>query len=238
MDNRSRILHAASELLEASPTGDIATRSVAEKAGVQQPVIYRIFGDKDSLLAAVVDHGFGAYVAAKRAAESTDDPVADLVRGWDRHTSFALEHPNLYRLMAAPGLASPPKALGDMHELLLAVLERVAREGRLAFAPERAAGIVMSANAGVALTLLTRPETPGDGELSARVRDIVLTGILTPGPDGAPPAGPPATTRAATAQAATTLAALLRADPAESFTRAEQDLMAEWLTRLAADATP
>lgn len=230
MSNRSLILEAATELLEASPTGDVATRGVAEKAGVRQPVIYRLFGDKDSLLAAVVDQGFARYLAAKRAAEPTADPVADLRRGWDQHTQFALEHPNLYRLMAAPGPACVPKAIDEMHALLHATLERVAQAGCLAVEPDRAAGIVIAANTGVALTLLTRPGMRPDTDLSARVRDVVLAGVLTPeasAGDTSPSAG--------TQRAATTLAALLRCDPPRSFTPAERALLAEWLTRLIDD---
>ncbi|MEO3876466.1 TetR/AcrR family transcriptional regulator [Nonomuraea sp. B12E4] len=233
MDQRSRIILAATELLEASPNGDISTRGVGEKAGLQQPVIYRLFGDKDGLLSAVADHGFGEYLAAKRAAVPTSDPVADLRRGWDDHTRFALEHPNVYRLMYAPGLASAPKSVGEAHELLRSVLERVARAGRLAIELDRAAEIVISANSGVALALLTRPELHRSAELSVRVRDIVLAGILTPEPDAGPqpaPLGVP--------QAATTLAALLRSQPPESFSPAERELLAEWLTRLAQDTRP
>ncbi|MFE8955647.1 TetR/AcrR family transcriptional regulator [Streptomyces althioticus] len=232
MDNRSRVLQAATELLEASANADVSTRSVAERAGVQQPVIYRIFGDKDSLLAAVVDHGLGQYLAAKRAMEATGDPVADLKRGWDQHTQFALEHPNVYRLMAGPGIHSAPQALGEMRRLLRAVLERVAQAGRLAITPERATEIVMSANTGVALTLLARSEADPDTELSDHMREIVLAGVLTRD-DGDPSPGDTVTT----ARAATTLAALLRAAPSPSFTDAEQALLAEWLTKLAQEAS-
>jgi AcrR family transcriptional regulator len=232
MDNRSLILEAAAELLEASSDGDISTRGVAERAGVQQPVIYRLFGDKDSLLSAVVDRGFARYLAAKRAAVPTADPVADLRRGWDEHTRFALEHRHVYRLMYTPGLASVPRAVGEAQELLREVLERVALAGRLAVEPERAAEIVLSANTGVALALLTRPGMHRDVQLSTQVREIVLAGILTPEPDAAPPATP-LTTR----QAATTLGALFRSDPPESFSPAERALLTEWLIRLAHNAT-
>ncbi|MEU4744824.1 TetR/AcrR family transcriptional regulator [Actinosynnema sp. NPDC023658] len=228
MDHRSAILEAATELLEASPSGDISTRGVGDRAGVQQPVIYRLFGDKDGLLAAVVDHGFGRYVAAKRAAEPSDDPVADLRRGWDEHTRFALEHPNLYRLMYTPKLASRPQAVGEAHDLLRAVLERIARIGRLTIEPARAADIVMSANSGVALALISRPEAHRDVALSTQVREIVLPGILTPEPDTDRTPAPPTT-----AHAATTLGALLRSGPPGTFSPAELQLLTEWLLRLA-----
>jgi AcrR family transcriptional regulator len=227
---RPLILEAATELLEASANGDVATRSVAEKAGVQQPVIYRLFGDKDRLLAAVVDHGLARYLAAKRAAEPTDDPVADLRRGWDQHTQFAVEHPHLYRLIASPGPACVPEAIGEMHELLRTTLERVAQAGRLAIEPDRAAKIVTCANSGVALALLARPDDCPGTDLSAQVRDITLAGILAPEPGAVTPSAP-----LTMAQAATTLGALLRSASPRSFTPTEQGLLAEWLTRLTQD---
>ncbi|MCI2423007.1 TetR/AcrR family transcriptional regulator [Saccharopolyspora sp. K220] len=233
MNNGSRILEAATELLESSPDGEISTRGVSEKAGVQQPVIYRIFGDKDGLLTAVANHGFAQYLAAKRAAVPTSDPVADLRRGWDGHTRFALEHPHVYRLMYAPGLASAPQAVGEAHELLRAVLERVAQAGRLTIELDRAAEIVIAANSGVALALITRPETHRSAELSVQVRDVVLHSILTPEPDADSPSAP-----VAVPQAATTLGALLRSARPESFSRAERELLAEWLTRLAHSTNP
>lgn len=228
MDNRSAILTAASELLETSPSGDISTRAVGEKAGVQQPVIYRLFGDKDSLLAAVVDLGFAEYLTAKRAAVPTDDPVADLRRGWDEHTRFALDHPNVYRLMYTPRLASRPQAVREAHALLRGVLERIAHIGRLAVDPDLATEIVMSTNSGVALALLNRPETDRDPALSVRVREIVLPGILTPEPDTDHTAAP-----LTLSQAATTLGALLRAEQSKPFSPAELALLTQWLTHLA-----
>jgi AcrR family transcriptional regulator len=233
MDNRSVILAAATELLENSPNGDISTRGVGEKAGVQQPVIYRLFGDKDSLLAAVVDHGFAQYLADKRAAVPTEDPVADLRHGWDGHTRFALDHPNVYRLMYTPRLTTPPQAVREANALLRGVLERIARIGRLSVEPDRAADVVMAANTGVALSLLNRPEVDRDPELSVRVREIVLPGILTPEPDADPTAIP-----LTVAQAATTLGALLRSDRPESFSPAEFALLTEWLTHLATPTKP
>ena len=50
------IIEAAADLLAQSPSGDISTRAVCEAAGVQQPALYRLFGDKEGLLAATVDH--------------------------------------------------------------------------------------------------------------------------------------------------------------------------------------
>ena len=98
MDIRSTIIMAAARLLAESETGDISTRAVCEAAGIQQPVLYRHFGDKDALLAAVVDYAFDQYLDTKRRAIKSDDPVDDLRSGWDSHTEFAMAFPSFYRL--------------------------------------------------------------------------------------------------------------------------------------------
>src|SRR3954453_19322783 len=122
MDTRTRILEAAEKLLENSPDRDIATRQVCEAAGVAQPVLYRLFGDKDGLLRAVVDHGFDRYLATKRAARPSADPVGGLATAGDTHPAFGLEHPALYRLMFAPRFATVAAAAAEGLDILRAVL--------------------------------------------------------------------------------------------------------------------
>lgn len=224
MDAREKILEAAAELLAAAPAADVSTRAVCEAAGVGAPMLYRLFGDKAGLLAAVVDRGFEQYLASKRAARPGADPVADLKAGWDNHTRFALEHPNHYRLMYSPELAAPPAAAREAHDLLHAILERCAAAGRLTVPPALATQMIMSANVGAALSMLTRPEQYPDPGFSARLRDAVIDSLTrSVGPergDGVP-------------VAAATLAARLRATPPESFTAVEAALLNQWLGTLA-----
>jgi AcrR family transcriptional regulator len=225
MDTRTRMLEAAEALLDASPDGDISTRAVCEAVGVGAPVLYRLFGDKAGLLSAVVDHGFDRYLATKRAAQPSDDPVADLRSGWDTHVAFALEHPTVYRLMYSPDFAAVPSAAAEALRLLREVLERCAAAGRLRVDPGVAAQAIMAANVGVALSLVAQPGTYDDPGLSTRVRDAVHAQLLVTTDDGAPPApGVEAT--------ALQLAAQLRAAPSSGITAAEHALLQEWLGRL------
>ena len=221
---RTRILEAAADLLSRSSEADFSTRAVCEAAGVGAPALYRQFGDKEGLLSAVVDLGFEKYLAGKRAAKASDDPVQDLRSGWDNHVAFAVDNPNYYRLMYS-GLATPPKAAAEAHALLLEVLERCAAAGRLKVSVETAGKMVMAANAGVALSLITRPAIYTDLEFSTRVRDSVHAAIL---------AETETTEDDAVAVTATTLAAQLRKSSPEELTGAEAALLQEWLDRLAA----
>lgn len=225
METRSRILEVTAALLAQSADADVSTRAVSEAAGVQQPVLYRLFGDKDALLAAAVDYGFEQYLASKRAAVPSADPVADLRSGWDAHTAFALSNPSLYRLMYAPGLTAVPEAVGEAHGLLRQVLDRCAEAGRLTVTSDVGAQVVMSANSGIALALITRPSVYTDPEISARVREATLSAILTPDGQDPRPAG--------LAAAASTIGSIIRTEPPATMTRGEVELLGEWMTRLA-----
>jgi AcrR family transcriptional regulator len=227
VNTTTAILEAAAELLATSPVADVSTRAVCEAAGVGAPTLYRHFGDKEGLLKAVIDHGFEQYLAAKRAAKPSADPIQDLRDGWDGHVAFALSHPSHYRLMHSPAVRATPAAAIEGHRLLVAQLGRCAAAGRLRVSSETAAQLIMPANIGVALLLVTRPELYRP-EFSAQVRDAIHAAILTPA--GRPAAGPPPV-RAVAAQ----LAAVLETSTSDSpLSPAETRLLSEWLRRLAA----
>lgn len=224
------MLEAAEKLLDESPTRDIATRAVCDAVGVGAPVLYRLFGDKNGLLKAVVDHGFDRYLATKRQARSSSDPVADLRTGWDTHVAFALAHPAVYRLMYSPGFAEVPSAAGEALGLLREVLVRCAAAGLLTTDPEQAAQAIMSANIGVSLNLVTQPEVYTDSGLSVRVRDAVHSTLLRDHPATVPTPGPNATSAAARQ-----LRALLDSTEQDRLTAAETALLLQWLAKLTAD---
>lgn len=178
MDARTRILEVTTSLLAESPDHDISTRAVCEAAGVGAPMIYRLFGDKNGLLSAVVDYGFERYLNQKRNQTPSIDPVDDLYTAWDSHVAFALENPTVYRMVYAPSLTAVPPAAEAARLLLCDRLDRCAQAGRLKVTPDIAAQTMMAACVGVTLSLLSQPETYNDRGLSARVRDAVIHGLL------------------------------------------------------------
>ncbi|MGX1909457.1 TetR family transcriptional regulator [Streptomyces phaeochromogenes] len=251
MSTKARILEVTAALVAESPDGDVSTRAVCEAAGVGAPALYRHFGDKEGLLSAVVDHGWDKYLATKRDRAPGTDPVQDLRDGWDTHVEFALHNPNLYRLMNSPAMRTPPAAALESHRILTADLQRAAEHGKLRLAPELAAQIIMSANVGVALMLVSRPATFTDESVSRRVRDSVHTMVFTPDVMAPPTATPdpstpdpstpdPSTPDPSTPEAdesrlpatAARLNALLRQAPAPVLSPAEDALLTEWLNRI------
>jgi AcrR family transcriptional regulator len=225
MSTRSVIIAASAELLAQSTSGDISTRAVCEAAGVQQPVIYRLFGDKEGLLAATVDHVWDEYLGMKRAAEASGDPLDDLKAGWDSHTTFAVAHPNAYRLLFGSGAVGPAESADEAMRLLRVVLDRLAAEGRLRVGPDEAARLIMAANTGVALALILRPSLYPNVALSTTMRDTVIGALLSDAPRAAEANGP-------ARLAAITLRNTLSTTPSPLFTDREAGLLDEWLQRI------
>jgi AcrR family transcriptional regulator len=228
MDIRERMLEAAETQLAASPQRDISTRQVCEAVNVGAPVLYRLFGDKNGLLTAVVDHAFERYLSQKRAQPPSADPVEDLYTAWDNHVAFALEHPAVYRLVYAPSLAEVPAAAEEARQLLIERLVRCAEACKLRTTPDEAAQAIMAACVGVNLSLLSQPATYSDPGLSSRVRDAVIRDLLVdaesrPVKKRTHPVKP----------VALQLAALIRRVPTP-LTTPEAALMLQWLGTIAA----
>ena len=219
---RTRLVEVAAHLLSTEGPDAVTTRSVALAAGVQAPTIYRLFGDKNGLLEAVVHHGFESYVAQKPPVDTGDDPVAALRSGWDLHVGFGTANPALFRLMHT-ALRSPEAR--EVIESGVAVLRervrRVARAGRLRVTERQAVDLIHAAGTGVVFTLI---DQPGDDSSLAdtaweSVCGTMLTDAATSGPDGS-------------TSAAVTLRAALP-ELAGTFTPAEQALLDDWLQRIA-----
>ncbi len=162
--------------------------------------------------------------------------------------------------MNSPAMRTPPAAANSSTAFSPRTPAR-GRTGKLRLAPELAAQMIMSANVGVSLMLVSRPATFTDETLSRRTRDAVHAVVFTPeamGPEttsagdeetGAEDEEAGAEDEEAGAEdeeagaaevlpaTATHLAALLRRTPRPDFTPGESALLGEWLDRLS-NTTP
>jgi AcrR family transcriptional regulator len=244
-DVRSRIVAAAADLLRQDGAVGVTTRSVADRAAVQPPTIYRLFGDKDGLLDAVAEHAMTEFsrtkaAAVRTAAELEVDPVADLRTGWDLTIGFGLANPDLFVIMSDPrrGHGSPAVAAGL--RLLEERLRRVAAAGRLVVRERDAVRLMHAAGTGAVLTILAEPEGDRDPTLADAVFAAVMTQIVSPEAMPAPTDGTDATgtdatrTDASRTTATRTAALTLRSVAPEltALTPAEQSVLAEWLDRI------
>ena len=223
IDTRRVVLDAAAELVAKGGTGALTTRAVATKASIQPPTLYRIFGDKRGLLAALAQDRLARFVKEKEADAPHPDPVEDLRNGWDRYVAFGLENPDIFAIMNEIGspMAQSPASLAGMDALRRRVA-KIARAGRLRVAEERAVALVHGSAVGIVTTLLALPPEERDERLIALARDGALATIVNeePTPD----------------QSDAVLHAIaLRAhlDDIAALSAGEKSLMREWLNRLA-----
>ncbi|AWS47644.1 TetR/AcrR family transcriptional regulator [Streptosporangium sp. 'caverna'] len=223
---RERLLRAAADLLTSGGREAVSTRAVSAAAGVRAPTLYRLFGDKEGLLDAVVAYGFEEYLTGKKALDVTDDPLADLSRAWGLHVGFGLSKPAFYILMYGEARSGEGLAGREAIVMLHRLIARVAAAGQLRMSVERAVQLVHATAVGVVLSLLATPPAERDLELSTIARDHVLRTITTgDGPDPASATGVP--------NRAVALREALRHDGTDTLTANERALLADWLDRMA-----
>ena len=153
-DTEEAILAAAAELLERGGPAALTTRAVCDAAGVKSPTLYHHFGDKDGLSAALVRRGLDQFMARKRAAPETDDPMQQLRSGWDEAVEFALKRPALYALYAEQ-LKSSPELAAESYGLMRARVQRLVDKGVFRLDVDEAARAVWAGCNGV-LSLTSR----------------------------------------------------------------------------------
>lgn len=221
---RQRVIEAAIGLLTRGGRDAVTTRAVADAAGLQPPAIYRLFGDKDGLLDAVAEYGFAAFVATKHVDPAPPDPLADLRAGWDVAIEFGLANPALFTLMYTEPARTASAAFAAGMEILRARIRRLAAGGWLRVDEELAAQLIHATARGAVLTWLSLPEDRRDPALFTTLRESMVAAVTNEQPAVRDP-GPAAAARA------------LRAALPEqtALSGAEQHLLGEWLSRLAAD---
>ncbi|MFC1405573.1 MULTISPECIES: TetR/AcrR family transcriptional regulator [Streptacidiphilus] len=226
---RRRIVEAAVELLETGGPDAVSTRAVAAAAGMQPPAIYRLFGDKEGLLEAVAEHGYAQFLESKRAHLDPDgqDPMEELRRGWDTVVEFGVTHPELFAVMTrATGRGADLGHRAGL-EILHGRVRRLAAGGWLRVDEEMAAQVIQATGLGAVTTWHSTPAERRDPALLTLLREAMVAAVTRLEPTlPATESGPAAAARA--------LRAALPADT-DVLTGAEQHLLREWLTRLAAD---
>jgi AcrR family transcriptional regulator len=120
---REELLHAAVALLDEHGPDALQTRKVAGAAGTSTMAVYTHFGGMRALIAAVAEEGLQQFDAALTVPQ-TDDPVADLLAVAESYRRFAIQRPNMYRLMfgstTAHGITAP---VGNVLTLTVAEIE-------------------------------------------------------------------------------------------------------------------
>src|SRR5436190_6144396 len=115
---REAILAAAETILSRGGEEALSIRELCARVGVTAPTIYHHFGDKDGLVAEVVDACFAEFDRALATGPAPADPVEALAWGFERYVAYGVAHPAHYRLLFQRRLAKPtPSALASYGRL-------------------------------------------------------------------------------------------------------------------------
>jgi len=232
-------VRAAAKLLATGGRNAVTTRAVSAAAGVQPPTIYRHFGDMQGLLGVVARETLALHVREQATRALTNDPVEDLRRGWDLHIAYGLANPDAFALLySAPSVAAYTSVIQEGVAVLQGLVARVAEAGRLRVDVVQATVLIHAAGTGVTLTLAATAPKERDPRLSETMREAILTAITVPASAKGPHRGAAA---AAAAEHVAVHAVALRAlltDAPSVLSPAEQQLLGDWLDRLAAAGSP
>jgi AcrR family transcriptional regulator len=143
-ETRNRILAAARAVYERNGTRGTTTREVAERAGVNEATLFRHFGSKAALLAAMREHAcdlaaFREVVAAPSGADVRTDLITLARTAVDNmHAQRNLLCLSLVEETADPAAYDAPewRVPSEVRLLLTDYFARRVAEGRLAGDPE------------------------------------------------------------------------------------------------------
>jgi AcrR family transcriptional regulator len=234
---RERILRAAVRLLADGGRGAVTTRAVSAAAHVQPPTIYRQFGDMRGLLDAVARETLAAFVRGQATLELSEDPVADLRRGWDMHVAFGLAHPDAFALIYAGPESAVSPSVQEGYALLTGIIVRIAEAGRLRMDVDHAVRVIDAAAAGVTLTLAATPHEERDPRLSNTTREAIIAAITTVDPSETPGRAPETVQAEERVAAHAVALRTLLPDVSDTLSPSERRLLGDWLDRLAGAST-
>ena len=137
MDTRQLILSRALELFSARGYDAVGVQEVVTAAGVTKPTLYHHFGNKEGVLAALIEEDSGTLLGKlEAAAHYRGDLQGNLLELASVYLAFGNAQPQFYRLLTACYLAPPESesyrlavpVRGRQHEIVEALFRAAARD--------------------------------------------------------------------------------------------------------------
>lgn len=131
-DLRAALLSAGRGVLVERGAAGFSLNEVARRVGVSTAAPYRHFADRDALLDAIADEGYGIFGARLLAAiDDLEEPRARLHALGVAYLGFARDHPELFAIMFADRAGRPALAGLPTFEPLVEAVAAAQRAGAL-----------------------------------------------------------------------------------------------------------
>jgi AcrR family transcriptional regulator len=126
---RASLLDVAAQLLAAEGPSALTMRRIATEAGCSTMVLYKHFGSKDAIAAALYLEGFARLKRHLDSVPRTEDPAEHLAALGRAYRENALAEPNFYDVMHGTGIPgfTPDAAATEAAAQSLAVLHEAAQ---------------------------------------------------------------------------------------------------------------
>lgn len=185
---RRAILDATEALLLEDGEQQFSIRRLVERCGYTAPTIYHHFGDKEGLIAALLDERYERLARQLKRVPRTGDPVGYLRAMGRAFVRFGLRNPAHHRLLFAPRTQqhAPPRSALEVQETLEQAWTELWEEGRLRSGDAAAAGQALFCLLyGLTDRRLARPEHDWSKTGIEDAIDGLLRGLVAPEPAGA-----------------------------------------------------
>lgn len=126
---RASLLDVAAQLLAAEGPAALTMRRIATEAGCSTMVLYKHFGSKEAIAAALYLEGFARLKRHLDAVPQNPDPAEHLAALGRAYRENALAEPNFYDVMHGPGIPgyTPDAEATQAANQSLAVLRQAAQ---------------------------------------------------------------------------------------------------------------
>lgn len=176
------VLAATEALLLEGGIDAVSIRRVSSRCGYSAPTIYHHFGDKNGLVAAVLERRFRRNLEVMRGIPRGDDPALYLRRMAVSFLRFALANPDHYHLLTVARVDQTPGAVPSAEEgreMVKEALAELLRQGTLATPDLESAFLVLWSmlHGLISLHLLSGEKAIAD-DLVELTLDTVERGLL------------------------------------------------------------
>lgn len=127
---RRQLLDVAWEIVAESGVESLSIRAVARRAGVSHAAPHHYFADKAELVRTLAVEGYDALTdnLVRSAQRFPDDPFLQLTATGIAYVRFAVDHPDIFRLMNRPEMRTPDGVVADHAARAVNLLEEVVIE--------------------------------------------------------------------------------------------------------------